>query len=69
MHNSDRAGSASDKKAKEKKKKKRVYLGSPVRFVLLSQVNTSFSSYLKFVELFIHHQRENGIYLSAKDAI
>ena len=43
MHNSDRAGSASDKKAKEKKKKKkRVYLGSPVRFVLLSQVNTSF---------------------------
>ena len=70
MHNSDRTGSASDKKAKEKKKKKkRVYQGSPVRFVLLSQVNTSFSSYLKFVELFIHHQRENGIYLSAKDAI
>ena len=69
MHNGDRAGSASDKKAKEKKKKKRVYQGSPVRFVLLSQVNTSFSSYLKFVELFIHHQRENGIYLSAKDAI
>lgn len=66
--NSDHAGSASDKKAKEKLKK-RVYQGSPVRFVLLCLVNTSFSSYLKFVELFIHHQRENGRYLSAKDAI
>ena len=35
------------KKRKEKLKKKMVYRGSSVRFVLLSGVNTSFSSYFK----------------------
>ena len=47
MRNSDRAGLSSDKKTERKILKKIVYRGSPVRFVLLSRVNTSFSSYFK----------------------
>ena len=47
MRNSDHAGLSSDKKTERKIKRKIVYRGSPVRFVLLSGVNTSFSSYFK----------------------